>query len=83
VIAVDSRRELPIPWKLDSSGMVSAGYTVAKEHLDHISRRFNLDKAKVRLLIDEGRAQMLDRMDEIIHVYPFAISGEGQRGIPR
>jgi predicted acylesterase/phospholipase RssA len=29
VIVVNSRRALPLPWKLDSSSLISAGYTVA------------------------------------------------------
>jgi predicted acylesterase/phospholipase RssA len=56
VIVVNSRRALPVPWKLDSSGLISAGYTVAlqQRRLDDLM----LERAREHLRVLELEARL-------------------------
>jgi predicted acylesterase/phospholipase RssA len=59
VIVVNSRRALRLPWKLDSSGLISAGYTVAlqQRRIDDLM----LERAREHLRILELESRLEDR----------------------
>jgi predicted acylesterase/phospholipase RssA len=55
VVVVNSRRALSEPWKLDGSGLVSAGFTVALQQLR--IDQLTLDRARERLRALEAEAR--------------------------